>query len=145
MQLDEAIQHAIQQAQETKDTLCAIEHWQLAAWLTELKSLRASVPQPYILMSRTTQVRNEAGEWVTKPFQDLKAGDVFRCLDLGGEVADKGTPHEVCVSRGTPFLTQSMEGGVFTLGIMCDPESDSRRELGLRALMQEKLATGPGA
>lgn len=135
MTLDEAIQHALDKS-KAPDLQCSLEHMQLAAWLTELRILRETLPKPYIRADRRTQVRNAAGEWVDKPFHDLKAGDVFRCLELDGTVADTGTQHEVCICRGAPFIMASAEAGVFTLGVQCDPEKpgEQQKDISLGAL-----------
>ena len=41
MTIDEAIRHAEDKARDLGCTECAQEHWQLAAWLRELKFRRA--------------------------------------------------------------------------------------------------------
>ena len=41
MTIDEAIRHCEEKAREMGCTECAQEHWQLAAWLRELKFRRA--------------------------------------------------------------------------------------------------------
>ena len=136
MNLQEATKHAQDQARDAKDSDCAEEHRQLAAWLEELDNLRERF-FPYVKDDPNLVVYVKVpGVGVDRrAFHTLKKGDIFKIVDVTtGRVQGEGTDLALCVAQGVPFLTETPEAKVYIWGIMVHPfvEHDDEVSLGTK-------------
>jgi hypothetical protein len=86
VELDQAIQHALEVAGSCENKQCAIDHKQLAEWLVELKTIRGAKMKIKAILSCINSARDNAGNcyWAFR-WTDTETGKQVVGTISGGE------------------------------------------------------------